>query len=202
MADLKKQLTTLYKSKAFGPIRDVGFFAILLMGFHYLYLFWAHTDFYPFRAQVDQLFDFASAILFDQSAWVVKHVFHLNHTTEGQTIWVVTHAGGWGYVEVSPGCTSLKQWMHWIFLMVLFPGPWKHKLWYIPLGIVVIHFVNLIRIVGLALTLIPWPDQFHFFHDYIFKTFFYFMIFVMWVVWVEKVRSRKTEDRSLKYGVS
>jgi exosortase/archaeosortase family protein len=187
-----KKLQTLYHHKALRPVFDVGIFAVLLMSFHYIYIWWAGTGFYPFAQQVDQLFDFASAILFNQSAWIVEHIFHLNHTTdaETQTIWVVTNAGGWGYVEVSPGCTSLKQWMHWIFIMLFFPGPWKHKLWYIPLGIVVIHFVNIIRIVGLSLTLVPWPERFDFFHDYVFKTFFYFMIFVMWVVWVERFRSK------------
>ena len=82
MKKLYPKLIEFYNSKAFSPIRDVMIFALLLMSFHYLYLFWAHADFYPFRAQVDQLFDFASAILFDQSAWVVKHILHLNHTTE------------------------------------------------------------------------------------------------------------------------
>lgn len=163
----------------------MAIFAVLLLSFHYIYLYWASNSFYPFREQVDQLFVFASDILFNQSAWIVKHIFNLNHTTEGQTIWVVTNQGGWGYVEVSPGCTSLKQWMHWLFIMLLFPGPCAHKLWYIPMGIIVIHFINIVRIVGLSLTLKPWPQHFDFFHDYIFKTFFYFMIFVMWVIWVE-----------------
>ena len=173
------------QNPALRPLVNVAIFAFLLMSFHYIYLWWARHGYYPFANQVDQLFVFASDILFNQSAWIVKNIFHLNHTTDGQTIWVVTHDGNWGYVEVSPGCTSLKQWMHFIFIMVFFPGPWKHKLWYIPAGIVVIHFVNIIRIVGLSLTLVPWPQQFDFFHDYIFKTFFYFMIFIMWVIWVE-----------------
>lgn len=181
----KPTIKTLLFHPKLKPLRDVAIFAVLLISFHYIYLYWASNNFYPFREQVDQLFVFASDILFNQSAWIVKHIFNLNHTTEGQTIWVVTNQGGWGYVEVSPGCTSLKQWMHWLFIMVLFPGPRAHKLWYIPMGIIVIHFINIVRIVGLSLTLKPWPQHFDFFHDYIFKTFFYFMIFVMWVIWVE-----------------
>ncbi len=178
-------LRIIWSEPKLKPLRDVAVFAILLMSFHYLYLYWASNGFYPFSNQVDQLFVFASDILFRQSAWLVEHVFRLNHTTDGQTIWVVSNAGNWGYVEVSPGCTSLKQWMHWIFIMVLFPGPRAYKLWYIPLGIIIIHFINIVRIVGLSITLVPWPQHFDFFHDYIFKTFFYFMIFVMWVIWVE-----------------
>jgi exosortase/archaeosortase family protein len=185
-----KKISGYYHSKALQPLFHVGIFALLLMSSHYLYILWMRHGFYPFATQVDQLFIFASDILFNQSVWLLKNIFHLNHTTDGQTIWVTTNTGAWGYVDVSPHCTSLKQWMHWIFIMLLFPGPWKHKLWYIPLGIITIHFVNIIRIVGLSLTLIPWPQHFDFFHDYIFKTFFYFMIFVMWVVWVENILQR------------
>jgi exosortase/archaeosortase family protein len=175
----------LLKGKSFQALRDVALFAVLIISFHYLYLLWIRYDFYPFKTQVDQLFVFASGILFNQSSWLVEHVFHLNYKLEGQNILILSRSGEWGFVGVSPDCTSLKQWLHWIFLMVLFPGPWKHKLWYIPAGIVVIHFVNIIRIVGLSLVLVPWPQHFNFFHDYIFKTFFYFMIFLMWVIWVE-----------------
>ncbi len=180
-----KFLKAALDKPALRPLVNVAIFAVLLMSFHYFFLWWSRYDLYPFARQVDRLFVFASDILFRQSAWLLKHVFHLNHTTEGQTIWVLAQNGQWGYVGVSPGCTSLKQWLHFIFIMLLFPGPRKHKLWFIPAGIIVIHFINIVRIVGLALTLKPWPQYFDFFHDYIFKTFFYFMIFVMWVIWVE-----------------
>jgi exosortase/archaeosortase family protein len=97
-------------------------------------------------------------------------------------------------IDVEPGCTSLKQWVHWIVLMVLFPGPWKHKFWYIPLGVIVIHFVNLIRITGLVLVSIPWSDHIDFFHDYVFKTFFYLMIFLMWLIWVTKFLPQNSQN--------
>jgi len=161
----------------------VFYFAVLLMSFHYIYKYWAgNLEFYPFAKQVDELFIIASDLLFNQSVWVLQHIFQIDFTTEAQTIYVNNHNG---YVEVSPGCTSLKQWMHWLFIMLLFPGPWKHKLWYIPLGLVFIQFINVFRVVGLALMIIPWPQHFHFFHDNIFKPIFYFFIFLMWVGWVE-----------------
>lgn len=196
----KALIDEILKGKSFQPLRDVALFATLLLSFHFIYLLWDNFDFFPLKSQIDQLFVFASDILFRQSTWLVGHVFQLNFKIEGQTIWVATNSGQWGFVEVSPGCTTLKQWLHWLFIMVLFPGPWKHKLWFIPVGIIVIHFVNIIRIVGLSLTLVQWPDHFDFFHDYIFKTFFYFMIFVMWVIWVEVFAHRVRYDAKLKSG--
>jgi exosortase/archaeosortase family protein len=184
---MNKQNLQSIKSKLNQPkiqsLVYVFYFTILLLSFHYIYKFWAgNLNFYPFAKQVDNLFIHASLLLFNQSIWVLKDVLQIDIIIEGQTIFVNNLQA---YVDVSPGCTSLKQWMHWLFIMLLFPGPWKHKLWYIPLGLVFIQFINVFRVVGLALLIIPWPQHFHFFHDYIFKTIFYFGIFMMWVLWVE-----------------
>lgn len=182
--------------KPLEPLGYVALFAILLLSFHYLYKWWAGPlGFYPFEQQVDELFHWASMLLLNQSIWVLYHIFNINFyiTLTDQAIHVQSTNDAWTYLLVSPDCTSLKQWMHWLFLMILFPGPWKHKLWYIPLGLVIIEWVNVVRVVGLTYTLIPWPNHFHFFHDYIFKTFFYFIIFLMWLIWVTKFIPKSIE---------
>jgi exosortase/archaeosortase family protein len=81
--------------------------------------------------------------------------------------------------------------------MVFFPGPWKHKLWYIPLGIGVIHLTNVFRITGLLLIQYPFPNGFDFFHNYVFKTLFYAVIFLMWAFWNEKLKI-KNENKQGK----
>lgn len=172
-----------FKEPKYKPFVNILYFFILLLSFHYIYLYWAQNlNFYPLRNQVDNLFILASDLLFNQSVWVLENILQIEINTAGQTIYVNDYKG---YVDVSPGCTSLKQWMHWLFIMIIFPGPWKHKLWYIPLGLVFIQFINVFRIVGLAVMIIPWPEHFHLFHDYFFKPIFYFFIFLMWVVWAE-----------------
>ncbi len=40
-----------------------------------------------------------------------------------------------GYVGVNESCSGLKQFYQIAVLFILFPGPWKHKLWYIPIWI-------------------------------------------------------------------
>lgn len=171
-------------------IKDIVIFAILLFSFHYIYIFWSKNNFYPLQNQVNSLFDKASVVVTNQSDWILTHIFKLPHTTEGVRITVDTVKDHTFTVEVSPGCTTLKQWLHWIFLMLLFPGPAKHKLWYIPLGLVAIHIANLIRITGLTLIVTRLPYHFDFFHNYVFKTFFYFVIFVMWLIWAEKIKRK------------
>ena len=186
-----KKLKELYKDKKYTSTIDVALFILLIFSFHFLYLGWQSISYFPIEGMVNRLFDSASALLFNQSCWVLEHIFNVDIITHNHTIGVMNCNDTYSLINVAPECTSLKQWMHWLFLMILFPGPWKHKLWYIPAGLVVIEWVNVVRVVGITLCMIPFPDRFAFFHDYFFKTLFYFFIFIMWVVWVEKFLHRK-----------
>ena len=167
---------------------NVGLFILLIISFHFLYLGWQALGYWPVRKWVDQLMLWSVNLAYSQSCWMLDHVFNIDLTTISTDRLIATpnSEGGWARVIVAPECASLKQWMHWIFLMVLFPGPWKHKLWYIPAGLVIIEWTNVVRICGILMMQIPWPNSFHIAHDYIFKVFFYLVIFLMWVLWVEK----------------
>ena len=188
----KQRLKELYADKRYQSYFDVGLFFVLIFSFHFLYLFWNEgLDFWPIKGAVDKLFIWASALLFDQSTWTLEHIFGMDFFTYGQTIGFLNHEDTYSYVTVAPECTSLKQWMHWLFLMLIFPGPWKHKAWYIPLGLVIVEFTNVVRVVGIALFLRPFPHDFALAHDVIFKIMFYVVIFLMWVVWVEKFLHKK-----------
>lgn len=166
---------------------DVMLFIILILSFHFLYLGWQALGYWPVKGAIDKLSLWAVNLVFDQSCWVLQHVFCIDIATVSDMRLIATpnSDGGWARVVIALECASLKQWCHWIFLMLLFPGPWKHKAWFIPAGLVVVELTNVVRICGILLMQIPWPNSFHLAHDYIFKIFFYFIIFLMWVAWVE-----------------
>jgi len=167
------------------PLRDILIFFALLFGFHFIYVGWSKgLEYWPFEAQVLWLFGWVANGLLKQSIWIMQ-ALSIDVVLIGQTIYANNYEA---FVSVVPECTTMKQWMHWIVIMTFFPGPWKHKLWYIPLGILVIHLTNLFRITGLTLIQFPFPDGFHFFHDYFFKTLFYAVIFLLWLLWNEKIR--------------
>jgi Transmembrane exosortase (Exosortase_EpsH). len=195
----RQRIKELYADKHYQSYFDVGLFFVLIFSFHVLYSFWNHNlDYWPIKGIVDKLFVWASALLFDQSTWVLDHVFRMDFFTRDQTIGFLNNEGNYSFVTVAPECTSLKQWMHWLFLMLIFPGPWKHKAWYIPLGLVIIEFTNVVRIVGISLFLRPYPHDFALAHDVIFKIMFYVVIFLMWAVWNDYFHHRKDRhfDRS------
>lgn len=182
---LKIKINKLKNNRKYSAIFDVVYFSIILILVHYAYSFWAKSGYPPIKDLVSDLFHFASSILFQQSIWVINHLTNIDFWHFDQTIYFNSKSGVVSFVSVEPGCTSLKQWTHWVILMILFPGPKIHKVWYIPVGIIIIHFINLFRVTGLVITTFYWPYSFDFFHSYIFKTFFYFVIFIMWVIWVE-----------------
>ena len=184
---------------------NVGLFILLIISFHFIYLGWQALDYWPIKGTIDKLMVWSVDMVFSQSCWVLDHVFRIDITTvkAHRLIAAINRDGGWASVIIAPECASLKQWLHWIFLMVIFPGPWKHKLWYIPAGLVIIEWTNVIRICGVLLMQIWWPNihiriggadinTFQLAHDYIFKVFFYFVIFLMWVLWVEKFHNKAT----------
>ncbi len=53
-------------------------------------------------------------------------------------------------VRIVPSCSGIKQMLQISLLLIIYPGPWKHKLWFIPMGMVIIHFTNIIRLAGLG----------------------------------------------------
>ncbi len=177
---------------------NVGLFIVLIISFHFLYLGWQAIGYWPVTRWVNDLMVWSVNLLYGQCCWVLEHVFRIDITTINaqRLIAAVNKEGGWARVIVAPECASLKQWLHWVFLMVIFPGPWKHKLWYIPAGLVVIEWTNVVRVCGILLMQIPWPNSFHIAHDYIFKVFFYFIIFLMWVLWVEKFYNKSIKTKS------
>ena len=179
---------------------DVALFIILIMSFHFLFLGWQALEYWPIKGTIDKLSLWAVNLVFDQSCWVLQHVFNLDITTitDMRLIATPNNDGGWARVIIAPECASLKQWCHWLFLMLLFPGPWKHKAWFIPAGLVVVEWTNVVRICGILMMQIPWPNSFHLAHDYIFKFFFYFIIFLMWVLWVEKFKNPQNKKQQVE----
>lgn len=193
----KDKIKELYADKRYQTYFDVGLFFVLIFSFHILYVIWNEwLDYWPIKDLVDKLFVWASKLLFDQSTWTLENVFKIDFFTKDQAFWFLNNKGTYSCVSVAPECTSLKQWMHWLFLMLLYPGPWKHKLWYIPLGLVIVEFTNVVRVVGIALFLRPFPNDFALAHDVIFKIVFYLVIFIMWAVWNDKFHHRTTPLKS------
>jgi exosortase/archaeosortase family protein len=170
------------------PLADLTVFVVLIFGFHYLFRWWAYElQFWPIYDEVFALRDWLTNLVYNNSVWALANLTSYDFTTseEQQVIYI---AGG--YVGINHSCSGFKQFLQWIVLMALYPGSWKKKLWYIPIGLVVVHLVNLLRIFGLSVQLFYYPQYFDFAHDYIYRPMFYAAMFALWVLWNEKLRKK------------
>lgn len=159
--------------------RYILWFFVILFGFHLLYSALINDEL--MIPGLEGAYLFLRKQLFVHSAWVIENLAGIGFTSTGTTMRFDNGTG----LLVDESCSAVKWFAHLLVLMLIFPGPWKHKLWFIPAGIVVTHLVNIIRITGLAIVQVHNTEAFGFFHDYIFRPFFYLVLFLMWVAWVE-----------------
>lgn len=93
-------------------------------------------------------------------------------------------------VWVGDECNGFKLFSIFTIFILAFPGAGKQKLWFIPLGIILIHLANVIRVVLLVWSIKFYPESLDFNHKYTFTIFVYSIIFILWWWWAKKI-SRK-----------
>lgn len=97
-------------------------------------------------------------------------------------------------VSVYEGCSGLNVAIIYMAFLVAF-GPLSMRLlWFAPLGLVIIHIANLLRIVLLFVVASRLPGYLYFTHKYLFTAFIYIVVFILWFVWV-RMHKPKTQER-------
>jgi len=183
-------LTGLIKKYHLDAFKDVAIFMIILIIFHVIWRSFVSNIFTVdfIRSSADWL----AIQVYRESKWVLE-LFNVNVTAFDQLNIgghlrknVFYYANNNGYVAVNSSCSGLKQFYQWFFLMMLFPGQWKHKVWFIPMGLVIIHLVNVFRIITMVIVTIYLSQYWDFIHDWVMRPFFYVVMFTLWVWWNEK----------------
>ena len=94
-------------------------------------------------------------------------------------------------INIIWGCTAVKQLYIFIVILAFYRGPWKKKLWYIPLGCIILWVYNIVRIAMICYLTADHPERFDFLHEGLFRYIFYGLIFLLWVIWEEKFVKQK-----------
>ncbi|MEM9023704.1 MAG: archaeosortase/exosortase family protein [Bacteroidota bacterium] len=93
---------------------------------------------------------------------------------------------------IGDNCDGIILFVLFTVFVVAYPGAIKRKLWFIPLGLLTIHLLNVLRI--LALTLIiyyfPDPEVLDFNHTYTFQAIVYAYVFFLWYLWANKLSGK------------
>lgn len=108
----------------------------------------------------------------------------LGHNTfiEGRAIRVAGTGGLW----VGDNCNAISLFALFAGFIISFPGQLKSKLWFIPLGILIIYFLNCLRMVVLAILDVYSRAWTEFNHSYTFTIIIYGCIFMLWMFWVNR----------------
>lgn len=89
-------------------------------------------------------------------------------------------------VWIGGPCNGITLMFLFAIFVISYPGSVKHKLWYVPLGILAVHTLNIIRIVSLAIIAFHDPYSLDFNHTYTFTFIAYSFVFMLWMIWVNK----------------
>lgn len=92
-------------------------------------------------------------------------------------------------IRIGDSCNGLEFFALFAGFVALFPGQWKRKVVFIPIGILLIFLLNIIRILVLVLNYYYSRYTFAFNHKYTYSFIIYAIIFGMWMLWVNKFSS-------------
>ena len=129
--------------------------------------------------------------------WVDKAV--VNNTlsnSQKMLVWMgyVVERSGDRFVGIqgTPGllmgdsCNGISLFALFGIFIIAFPGKIISKIIFIPAGILIIHFLNVLRVVVLSIIETHSYEWTEFNHTYTFTLIIYACIFLMWILWVNK----------------
>jgi exosortase family protein XrtF len=89
-------------------------------------------------------------------------------------------------LNVFEGCNGINVMIVFMAFIVSFGGPLRSMAWYIPVGLLLIHIANLLRLFLLYFVNLKWEEHFYFFHKYLFTASIYVFVFALWGYWIWK----------------
>lgn len=170
------------------PYTDIILFVVALFAANYFWKFTVlgdegGTQVTWFGLDITRPFDWMAHHITCVVYWLISLTNDQAYFYEPNVIHFATGTG----TKIVWGCTGLKQSFIWIIIMLVARGQWKHKLWFIPLGLACAYLFNILRITLIAIAIEHHPEWFDFLHEYLFKYLFYFMLFCLWLWWTHRI---------------
>jgi len=89
-------------------------------------------------------------------------------------------------LHIYEGCNGVNVMIIFVAFLVAFGPMRRAMLWFIPVGLTVIHLFNLFRVGLLYWVALYRPDFMYLLHKYFFTAVLYIVVFLLWIVWVRK----------------
>jgi len=171
-----------------GALRDpvIRFLAAGTLGYaswYLLYEFWLHPLGWLDAAVIGHLIR-ASGILLEGLGYSL-----IPEPANAENIRTIGVQGG-HLLWIGDPCNGLGLFAVFSLFVLAYPGPWRHKAWFVPVGLITIHFINVLRIVVLCIVVTIDYELLNFNHDYTFYVVIYGWVFLLWWVWVRLFPNR------------
>lgn len=131
--------------------------------------------------------DWFANILVDISVFFIK----LTTGLEVETFHRVLRIPGTRGMYIANSCTGIPAMVIFAGIILSYPGKLKHKLWYIPLGMILVQASNVFRLVGLAiLQKYSTEDFVRFNHGYTYLILTYSFVFWLVLLWMNRLSEK------------
>ncbi|HRG03387.1 MAG: archaeosortase/exosortase family protein [Paludibacteraceae bacterium] len=175
------------------PFSSVIYFMIILVVSHFFWKFFVIGD------ESNEQVTFFGWNISQPFNYMSRHIAVITHSLLDRIGYditlnsnnVIRHNISKNAVWIVWSCTGIKQAYIFFCIIAFYRGPWLHKLWYIPVGIVLVYLFNIFRITIITIIIDKYPDQFELWHEHILKYAFYGLIFLIWALWNEKFVEKK-----------
>ena len=129
---------------------------------------------------------FVIDIIIDQASFILKKLgftlIEMPYDKSYRTIGLDGTHGVW----IGNPCNGLTIFAVYVGFIIAFPGTFLSKMIFIPLGILIIHVLNVIRVVALAIISLKAPEALDFNHTYTFTIFVYSFVLLLWYLYASK----------------
>ena len=182
---MKEKLLAIWKKTEY--LHGIIYFLVVLFCCHYFWKFTVIGD------ESDTVVTFLGLNISAPFIWLtnnlataviylLKNWLNLSFAVHDNTIFFDNHYS----ISIIWACSGLKQMYIYFCVIAFYRGPWLQKLWYIPMGLMVVYLFNIFRITAISYIAYNNRETFDFLHNHLFKYLFYGVIFLLWVVWEHK----------------
>ncbi len=125
--------------------------------------------------------------------FILEHIGFKTFASKEVNDFQVFGIDGSNGVWIGGPCNGITLMFLFGIFIIAYPGNLKAKFWYLPLGLFIVYFINIARIICLALIAFYSPQYLNFNHTYTFTFIAYSIVFFLWMIWVNKLSSIKNQ---------
>lgn len=168
--------------------------AAFVLNMALIYLVWKLLSGYarmtdsPLHPFWRSLNDSVASLLSHSTAFVLNNLLGYDAIANSRNIFIQGSKG----IYVADHCLGIAPCVIFTGFVLAYDGSWKHKLWFIPLGIAGVLAINAFRLILLSLTQKHFSQwYFHIGHSYLYLGLSYGLIFLLVMWWMNRLSHLK-----------